>query len=96
MELRVVVRPVRCQLWRVVDSAHPQIRIDYSRREDAIDCARGLATENAPALIEVLSPSGSVVLRERYEQSADGVLVDPIWPVTHEEFARESSRRSTG
>ena len=74
MDFRVIVSPVHLRLWRVVDSAHPQVRIDYADRNDAIDCARGLATDNPPALVEVLAQSGCVVLRERYERRPDGVL----------------------
>jgi hypothetical protein len=97
VDFRVVVLPVHFQLWRVVDSAHPQLRVEYAQREDAIDCARGLAADNAPALIEVLSPAGEIVLRERYERSAEGTLtVDLQSTEVAEEFSRQPSRRSAG
>jgi hypothetical protein len=74
MELRVVVAPVHPRLWKILHSAQPQVSIEYAGRDDAIDCARGLATENAPALIEVLTDDGHVELRERYLRAADGLV----------------------
>jgi hypothetical protein len=58
--------------WKVVDSAHPQASIEYADRESAIDCARGLAVEGAPSLLEVLTRDGRVALRERYVRTPDG------------------------
>jgi hypothetical protein len=74
VDLRVIVSPIHLRLWRVVDSAHPQLRVVYADREDAIDCARGLASDNPPSLVEVIAHSGDVILRERYELTPDGVL----------------------
>jgi hypothetical protein len=74
MELRVVVFPVHGAIWKVVDSAHPQASIGYVERDDAIDCARGLATENAPSLVEVLTSDGRIALRERYVRTIEGFV----------------------
>jgi hypothetical protein len=74
MEFRVVVFPVYGGLWKVVDSAHPQVSVEYADRQDAIDCARGLATEHAPSIVEVLTDARRLSLRERYARTAEGLV----------------------
>ena len=74
VEFRVVVAPVDTRLWKILDSTHPQVSIEYADRRHAVDCARGLATENAPSLVEVLTSDGRVELRERYLQTAEGCV----------------------
>jgi hypothetical protein len=74
VDFRVIVFPVHARLWKIVDSAHPQVSVEYADRQDAIDCARGLATEHAPSIVEVLTDSRRVSLRERYARTAEGLV----------------------
>jgi hypothetical protein len=75
---------VHPRLWKVLDSAHPQLSIEYAAREHAIDCARVLATENAPSLVEVLSTDGRTELRERYLRTTDGFIRVELAAIDHD------------
>ena len=74
MEFRVIVFPVHTGLWKIVDSAHPEASVEYADRQDAMDCARGLATEYVSSIIEVLTASKRVSLRERYARTPEGLV----------------------
>ena len=97
MDFQVVVFSVHVGLWKVVDSAHPQLSVEYADRQDAIDCARGLATENAPALVEVLTDSMRLALRERYIRTAEGLVRLDEPPIAVDDTSPgDGSLRSTG
>ena len=67
MDFRVIVFPVHARLWKIVDSAHPQVSVEYADRRTR-SIALAVWRPSIPSIVEVLTDSRRVSLRERCAQ----------------------------